>query len=130
MSGEKNLEILLKNLNPVLNEGRYVYCSVNTLENIPFSKILFFFKENEGITLILKKEDADELNLAYSYIAAWITFKIHSSLEAVGMTAAFSKVLGEANISCNVVAAYYHDHIFIDEKDAEHAMNVLKNIQE
>ncbi|MHC0448219.1 ACT domain-containing protein [Flavobacterium sp. 3-218] len=128
MSGEKNLDILLKNLNPVLNEGRYVYCSLNTIDNIPFSKILFLFKESEGITVILKKEDADEFNLDYSYVAAWITFKVHSSLEAVGMTAAFSKVLGDANISCNVVAAYYHDHVFIDEKDTERAMNALRSI--
>ncbi|WP_125722606.1 ACT domain-containing protein [Flavobacterium ustbae] len=128
MSGEKDLGIILKNLNPILNEGRYVYCSLNNIDNIPFSKILFLFKENEGITVILKKEDADQLNLDYSYVAAWITFKIHSSLEAVGMTAAFSKILGEANISCNVVAAYYHDHVFIDEKDAECAMKTLKRI--
>ncbi|MDP5201215.1 ACT domain-containing protein [Flavobacterium sp. DG2-3] len=128
MSGEKNLDILLKNLNPVLNEGQYVYCSVTNIDKIPFSKILFLFKESEGITVILKKEDADEVNLDYSYVAAWITFKVHSSLEAVGMTAAFSKVLGDANISCNVVAAYYHDHVFIDEKDTERAMNALRSI--
>ena len=128
MSGEKDLGIILKNLNPILNEGRYVYCSLNNIDSISFSKILFLFKENEGITVILKKEDADQLNLDYSYVAAWITFKIHSSLEAVGMTAAFSKILGEANISCNVVAAYYHDHVFIDEKDAERAMKTLKRI--
>lgn len=127
MSGEKNLDTILKNLNPVLNEGRYVYCCVNDSDNIPFSKILFLFKEAEGITVVLKKEDADQLNLEYSYVAAWITFKVHSSLEAVGMTAAFSAALGKENISCNVVAAYFHDHIFIDEKDAEKAMNVLSS---
>ncbi|MFD1601799.1 ACT domain-containing protein [Flavobacterium artemisiae] len=127
MSGEKNLNTILKNLNPILNEGRYVYCCVNDIDNIPFSKISFLFKETEGITVVLKKEDADQLNLEYSYVAAWITFKVHSSLEAVGMTAAFSTALGNENISCNVVAAYFHDHIFIDEKDAEKAMNVLSS---
>lgn len=127
MSGEKNLDIILKNLNPILNEGRYVYCFVNSIDHIPFTKILFLFKESEGITVVLKKEDADGLSLEYSYVAAWITFKVHSSLEAVGMTAAFSTALGKENISCNVVAAYFHDHIFIDEKDAEKAMNVLSS---
>jgi hypothetical protein len=127
MSGEKNLDTILKNLNPILNEGRYVYCYLNDIDNIPFSKILFLFKENEGITIVLKKENADQLNLEYSYVAAWITFNVHSSLEAVGMTAAFSTALGKKNISCNVVAAYFHDHIFIDEKDTEKAMNVLSS---
>lgn len=127
MSGQKNLDTILKNLNPILNEGRYVYCCVKDIDNIPFSKILFLFKETEGITVVLKKESADQLNLEYSYVAAWITFNVHSSLEAVGMTAAFSTALGKENISCNVVAAYFHDHIFIDEKDAEKAMNVLSS---
>ncbi|MBE8727937.1 ACT domain-containing protein [Flavobacterium hungaricum] len=129
MSGEKNLEKILKNLNPVLNDGRYVYCCVKSTENIPFAAILFLFKETEGITVILKKEDADQLNLEYSYIAAWITFNVHSSLEAVGMTAAFSAILGQENISCNVVAGYYHDHIFIDQKDAQKAMKALSHFQ-
>jgi hypothetical protein len=53
---------------------------------------------------------------------------VHSSLEAVGLTAAVSKALTEANISCNVVAAYYHDHIFVPVKDAKQAMRVLEKL--
>ncbi len=66
----------------------------------------------------------------YQYVAAWITLNVHSSLEAVGLTAAFAKALGDAGISCNVVAAYYHDHIFVDVKDAEKAMDVLQRMAE
>jgi len=83
------------------------------------------YKEDEGWTVILNKLAADNLKLHYTYIASWITLTVHSSLEAVGLTAAFSKALAEASISCNVVAAYYHDHIFVDQKDAEKAMTVL-----
>ncbi|WP_281633762.1 ACT domain-containing protein [Flavobacterium luteolum] len=130
MEGEINLSTILKNLNPVLNEGKYVFTKVDALDQIPFSKILFLFKEKEGITLVLEKHFAEELNLTFSYIASWITLEIHSSLAAVGLTAAFSQALGNANISCNVVAAYLHDHIFVDENDAVKAMEVLLKLKQ
>jgi hypothetical protein len=87
--------------------------------------IVMLFKENEAITLILKKEIADTLKLDYSVVMSWITLTVHSSLEAVGLTAAFSKALSENGISCNVVAAFYHDHIFVAKKDTDKAMEVL-----
>lgn len=75
---------------------------------------------------ILKKEIAEKLNLEYSMIMSWITLSVHSSLEAVGLTAAFAKALSDKGISCNVVAAFYHDHIFVSKKDTEKAMQILK----
>jgi uncharacterized protein len=125
MSGETNLSILLKKMSPYLNEGDYVFCTVEDLNNISLSDILFHFKEKEAYTIVLKKEYADKMNLSYSYAAAWITLTVHSSLEAVGLTAAFSAALAKNNISCNTVAAFYHDHIFVHKKHAAKAMNVL-----
>lgn len=130
MSGEKNLEKLLKTMKPEHNEGEYVFCEIKSLENINLDEIEMFFREKEGITLILKKEIADKLNLKYSFITSWITLTVHSSLEAVGLTAAFSKALADNGISCNVVAAFYHDHIFVDQKDIEKAMMILNTFSE
>ncbi|WP_068944655.1 ACT domain-containing protein [Chryseobacterium timonianum] len=129
MEGEVNLNNILKNLNPVLNEGKYVYCTVDHIDDILFSKVLFLFKETESITVVVKKEDAEELNLSFSYVASWITLEIHSSLSAVGLTAKFSQALSDAGISCNVVAAYFHDHIFVDEKDTTQAIKVLNALK-
>jgi len=129
-TGETNLNTLLKNMTPVLNDGDYVYCTKISLSNINTDAIITFFKEQEAVTLILKKKTADKLNLEYSYIAAWITLTIHSSLEAPGLTAAFATALANENISCNVVAAYYHDHIFVAKKDAERAMLTLRKLAE
>ena len=67
----------------------------------------------------------DNYNLDYDFVASWITLTIHSALNAVGLTAAVSTALTKHNISCNVVAAYYHDHIFVSIKDTEKAMEVL-----
>lgn len=115
-------------MTPVLNQGDYVYCTVADINTIDIKDILSFFREEEAITIILKKEVADQLELKYEYIAAWITLTIHSSLAATGLTAAFANALAAENISCNVVAAYYHDHIFVAKKDADKAMLALKKL--
>jgi hypothetical protein len=128
--GKTNLNELLNTMNPILNEGEYVFAMVNDLNNIPRDITICEFKEKEGVTLILKREEADLLNLTYHYIAAWITLSVHSALEAVGLTAAFSNELAKHNISCNVVAGYYHDHIFVDQKDRFKAIEVLRNMKE
>jgi uncharacterized protein len=125
MSGEKDLQQLLKSMKPEHNSGDYVFCKVDNLENINLNEVEMFFREKEAITLILKKEIAEILKLEYSVIMAWITLTVHSSLEAVGLTAAFSTALSENGISCNVVAAFYHDHIFVSKKDIEKAMEIL-----
>jgi hypothetical protein len=130
MSGEKDLEKLLKSMKPKHNFGEYVFCEIKSLENINLDEITMLFREKEGITLILKREIADKLNLKHTFIASWITLSVHSSLEAVGLTAAFSKALADNGISCNVVAAFYHDHIFVDQKDIEKAMMILNTFSE
>jgi uncharacterized protein len=119
MSGEKNLQLLLKNMQPELILGDYVFCQVDNISLIDLDKIVLFFREKEAITLVLKKETADDLQLPYNFVAAWICLKVHSSLEAVGLTAAFSTALAKEGISCNVVAGYYHDHIFVPKNEAE-----------
>ena len=128
MTGEKNLAKLISGMSPKLNEGEYVFTTVKEIGKIPRELTLFEFKEKEGVTIIMEKSKAERLNLNYSYIASWITLMAHSSLEAVGLTAAFSNELTKHNISCNVVAGYYHDHIFVDRNDAAKAMNVLNKM--
>jgi hypothetical protein len=130
MPGETNLNTLLKNMTPVLNNGDYVYCAVSDISTIDTKEIIGLFKEEEAITVILKKEIADKRGLKYEYIAAWITLTIHSSLAATGLTAAFANALAAEGISCNVVAAYYHDHIFVAKEDAKRAMEALRKLAE
>ncbi|WP_417785588.1 ACT domain-containing protein [Tenacibaculum sp.] len=128
MTGEKKLSVLIREMKPFVNKGEYVFTTVKDIPNINKEDIVGQFKEAEGITLILEKKVADNLELAYSFIASWITLKIHSALDAVGLTAAFSSELAKHDISCNVVAGFYHDHIFVDKKDETKTINVLTNL--
>lgn len=125
MNGEKDLEVLLKSMKPKHNAGEFVFCNTKNVAQLDWSQVIMMFREDESITIITPKEVADKLNIEYSFVASWITLTVHSSLEAVGLTAAFSKALSEEGISCNVVAAYYHDHIFVDKKDTDKAMDIL-----
>ena len=127
-AGETDLKKLIASLKPKHNAGDYVFCVVNDLSKIDRDEIIMLFREGEGNTIIIKKELADRLQLPYSFIAAWITLTVHSSLTAVGLTASFSRALAEKGISCNVVAAFYHDHIFVDKKDVEEAMETLARL--
>ena len=128
MSGETDLEKLLRGMKPELNKGEFVFCTVDSTDHTATLNPVCIFQEQEGITVILPKHQADDAALPYSIICGWITLTVHSSLEAVGLTAAVSKALTSANISCNVVAAYYHDHIFVPVQDAHQALDVLAKL--
>jgi uncharacterized protein len=128
--GETDIGILLRSINPVLHEGEFVFCSLEGNVNIDISQVLGSFKEEEGITIVVEKRVADEMKLNYSFVSSWITLQVHSSLEAVGLTAAFSKALSDAGISCNVIAAFYHDHIFVPVNDRLKAMETLTRLSQ
>ncbi len=128
MHGETNLFVLIKNMQPVLNDGLYVFCLMPLQTTLDLPHILFFFKEKEGITIVVEKAYADANGFEYTAVLAWITLRIHSALEAVGLTAAFSNALADNQISCNVVAGYYHDHIFVPYDLGQKAVDVLQKL--
>jgi uncharacterized protein len=128
MSSETNLEILLRNMKPKLNAGEYVYGQADSWEAVISLEPIGCFHEGEGWTVILPREKADAMGLPYSMTWAWITLTVHSALEAVGLTAAFAKALAESNVSCNVVAAFHHDHSFVPIVDAQQAIDALQKL--
>lgn len=128
MAGKTNLEEILKMLRPELHDGEYVFCCFAEMPDDSASDAIMWFRETEGITLIVRKETADRKNWPYSFVAAWITLTVHSSLEAVGLTAAFSKALANCGISCNVVAGFHHDHLFVASGDATQALHTLQGL--
>lgn len=131
MSGETNLQILLKSMTPILVEGEFVFISLENSHYGQASELqpIAMFMEQEGMTLVIPKALADENNLTYESTFCCITLTVHSSLDAVGLTAAFSNKLAEHNLSANVIAGFYHDHIFVQTEKAQLAMSALGEFQ-
>lgn len=128
MSGEKNLQNLLRTMSPYLNEGEYVFALAPDGKVPPGTNPVATVREAEGLTLVLSRDEADRENLSYDYVAAWITLRVHSALEAVGLTAAFATALASAGLSCNVVAGVHHDHVFVPRDEASRALTVLSEL--
>jgi len=127
MTGETNLTVLLSSMTPKLLEEEFVFCNVLNGKYGDYSALspIATFMEYEGLTLVLNKSNADKAKLSYESIFKCIALQIHSSLDAVGLTAAVSSKLAEKGISANVIAAYYHDHIFVPSNKARLAMEAL-----
>lgn len=130
MSGEKNLIKLISSMEPVLGDDEYVFATLDTYDykQLALLEPISTFQEKEGLTVILTKEKANKFNISYSGVFKCITLNVYSSLDAVGLTAAVATKLTQSNISANVVAAYYHDHVFIADKDAEQALIKLNEL--
>ncbi|MDX9784762.1 MAG: ACT domain-containing protein [Spirochaetia bacterium] len=132
MQQEKNLDFLLKNLNPSTSDDSFVFCAISVLPKNPELEFLDpwgIVKEEEGITLILKKERADAFGLTYESTFGRITLQVYSSLDAVGLSAAVATALAAAGISANIVAGYHHDHIFVPKSQLGTALNLLRGMQ-
>ena len=116
-------------MSPCLSPESYVYVTSNApLRKLAALNPWALISEDEGLTLILSKDQADKHRLFYDSSFKRITLMVHSSLAAVGLTAAVSTALAKLRISANVVAACYHDHIFVPEDRAEEALQALQDL--
>ena len=130
MAGEEDLDTLLALLQPSLLPGDFVFCTAANLKYGDFAELqpLASYQEEEGLTLVLAKQSADVAGLAYDAVFKCITLMVHSSLEAVGLTAAVSGKLAANGISANVIAAYHHEHVFVPKNKAQLALQLLTEL--
>lgn len=132
MAGETDLEKLLALLQPKLLEGEYVFVTVPEadISELAHLRPLATYREEEGISLLLDRSAADQARIPYTSVFRGITLSVHSSLDAVGFTAAVANKLAANNISANVVAAHYHDHVFVPAAQAELALRLLTEFEQ
>lgn len=125
-----NLTELLRSLQPVLNDGVYVFAVLPAGTHDSSINPIATFHEQEGLTVIVEESAALGAGLPVLFRCAWITLTVHSDLHAVGLTAAVAAALSHANISCNVVAAAFHDHLFVPYESGSEAVAVLQALQQ
>jgi uncharacterized protein len=126
---QRDLATLIASMQPELQAGAYVFASLPHDAVPGGAGVIATFREREGTTVVMEESAAAKAGVTVLFRAAWITLTVHSDLHAVGLTAAFARALGDANISCNVMAAACHDHIFVPYDDADRAMQALSNLQ-
>ena len=122
--GERVVEgsAMIAGMCPMLMPGSFAFLTFPGDVPDQYSKAaIASFRETEGWSLIVPADLAPE-----EMVMALITLEVHSALEGVGLTAAISVALAEADIPCNVVAGFHHDHIFVPEDCADRAVSVLK----
>lgn len=132
MPGKTDLDQLLKTMSPELLEGDYVFCTSknSTYGDYAGAKPFASITEKEGLTLVLLKQEAERSGLHYEGTFNCITLNVHSSLHAVGLTAAISATLTDHEISANVIAGYFHDHVFVQSQFAKRALGILLKLSE
>ncbi|MBU2955926.1 ACT domain-containing protein [Marinobacter sp. F3R08] len=124
------LQDLIKQLSPRLDSTSYVYCTVAKAKYGELEKLkpIVSIAELEGLTLVIPLEEAKAEGLDYYRVFRRITLEGHSSLEALGLTSVVTSLLAEQGITTNVIAGFYHDHIFVPDDRIDEAMSALKQL--
>jgi uncharacterized protein len=125
-----DLSTLLRSLKPVLRDGAVAFCAVDAGYDATPLNAIATFRESQGLTVVVDENIAAAHGLTPLFRAAWITLTVQSDLNAVGLTAAVSSALAKAGISCNVIAAVHHDHLFVPVDRAADAMRVLRELSD
>ncbi|WP_280763149.1 ACT domain-containing protein [Prescottella agglutinans] len=126
-SGLTDLAEILRTLDVEVRPEPYVYATVDPTHPA-LADAQATVVESEGVTLVIRRSDAEAHGLSGEFASAWLTLTVHSSLEAVGLTAAFSSALGRDGISCNVLAGFHHDHILVPFDRRDDAVQTLRGL--
>ena len=116
---------MLAGMEPTLREGSYRFVPHGPDEDFIdlLHRTFAMVREDEGMTLVIRARRDDP-----GPLFAGITLQVHSALEGVGLSAAVATALAKADIPCNVIAAYHHDHLFVPWEQREAAMAILKQL--
>lgn len=129
MPGETDLATMLESLRITRREEPFTVVSLRSPIEVG-DAIAALVTEDEGTTAVVTIAEAERRGWPVDFRAAWLTVSVHSSLEAVGLTAALSAVLADQGIACNVLAGYHHDHLLVPLERADDAVEALEALSQ
>lgn len=129
-SGEHDLAVLLSRLSPQQHNGIYRFATLPVDTPFDRQRAVCVLQEAQQLSIIAAEQDMPAAAQVSGPRCGWITLQVHSSLAAIGLTAAVAQALTRARISCNVVAGTRHDHLFVPLDQAAYAMTVLQTLQQ
>lgn len=126
MTGETDLAAMLASLRVDRRPGSYAIVTSADGAIDPLQPVaLAMVAEPEGTTLVVPFESALAAGFDPEFEAAWLTLAVHSSLDAVGLTAEVARRLAAVSIPCNVLAGYFHDHLLVPVSRTADALTAL-----
>lgn len=131
MSGETDLNAILKSISVSVRPDDYVVVALPRTAEVPAigDGVAAIIDESEGPTVVSTLARAAKEDWPHDFVASWLTIDVHSSLDGVGLTAAFARQLGRAGIPCNVIAAFFHDHILVPNDKSDAAVEVIESLR-
>jgi hypothetical protein len=124
-AGETDLAVLLRSMRPELLPGDWFFATVEPGVTVDAAATV---REPEGLSVVVSRAEAERLSIATTHAYRWITLRVHSSLDAVGLTSAVSAVFTTHGISCNVIAGAFHDHLLVPAARADDAIRALNDL--
>lgn len=128
MSGETNLDALLRGMSATLHPGSFVFVTRPEGDVPAGLDPIMTFREAEGLTLIVAQEAAVRAGLPHEFPSVLITLNVHSALDAVGFLARVTTCLAAEGMGVNPVAWFYHDHLFVPVDRAQDALAALERL--
>lgn len=124
-AGQTDLTTMLATLQVRRRPGVFTFASVARLTPALVQAADAIVRESHAITVVLTVDTARALGVPVGVEMAWLSLTVHSSLEAVGLTAVLATRLARHDIACNVLAGHHHDHLLVPAARAEDAMSAL-----
>lgn len=119
----------LPHLEPELHDGTFAFVTVPLDADLGGLEVVATMREDEGLTVVLPLAQAEGRGFEVAFACAWLTLRVASALDAVGLTAAFARALADQTIACNVIAGTHHDHVFVPADRGRDALQCLQDLQ-